>query len=395
MSVLDSLIDQNAWYSFLNYKEQRNLTKKEYEELKQYIDEKKYLPISSKIVAGDYSFSIPMKKKINKNASGQKRVVYSFSKEETIILKMIHYLLGEYDFLFAPNCYSFRQKIGPKQAFWKVVHTTLGYGYKVDIHNYFNSISVPKLLQMLKEKVDEKCYLFFEKLLEDKRVLYQGEILEEEKGVMAGTPISCFLSNLYLSELDWKMIDVCYARYADDILLFLPTKQELLKKVEEIRSTFKDLNLEINEKKEYFIDKGEPFEFLGFFYSSCGINLSPHSKQKMKAKIRRKARALRRWMLRKNVPSEKAMKALNNIFNYKFFYERPGKELNWSIWYFPVLTVSSGLKEIDSYFQQQLRYLKTGRYSKTDKSKVPYQLLKSTGYRSLVHEYYEFTKEKV
>ncbi len=395
MSVLDGLIDHEKWLSFLQYKEEKYGNEKELKELKAYIEEKRYFAISKKIVEGTYSFSIPMKKKINKNSSHQKRIIYSYSKEEMFLLKMINYLLSEeYDFLFAPNCYSFRGHIGPKQAFQNVAKKVSGYGYKVDIHNYFNSIFVPKLLQMVEQKVDQRSYFFFQSLLEDKRVIYQDKIIEEEKGVMAGTPISCFLSNLYLSSLDWKMENICYARYADDILLFMPTKEDLNRKVEEIHTVFNELDLQVNPDKEIFINPNEPFDFLGFSYDNGVIDLSSHAKKKMKAKIRRKARALRRWMMRKNLSPDKAMKALNNIFNYKFFYEKKGKELNWSLWYFPVITTDRGLKEIDSYFQQQLRYLKTGRYRECDKRNVSYENLKKTGYRSLVHEYYRYQKRK-
>lgn len=394
MSVLNRLIDEDAWNSFLQYKESQYVPEKEWQKLKDYIQNKKYLKIAQKIVDENYTFSIPNKKIINKNGSYKKRIVYSYSEEETLILKMIHYLFFEYDSLLAPNCYSFRKNIGPKQAFKQVTKGVKGYGYKVDIHNYFNSISVSKLLNILQEEVDRKDYNFLKKILENKKVLYKGEIIEEEKGVMAGTPISCFLSNLYLSKLDFAMQDVCYARYADDIIIFAPTQEELTDKIKYMHHYFASLDLVINPDKECYITPGEPFEFLGFSYYHKVIDLSSHAKKKMKAKIRRKAKALRRWMLRKNLSSDKAIKAMNNIFNYKFFYEKKGKELNWSIWYFPILTTDKGLREIDHYFQEQLRYIKTGNHHCSNMGKVPYSYLKELGYRSLVHEYYQFQKHR-
>ncbi len=394
MSPLERLIEDKEWDSFLEYQENRYLPKKELEELKEYIEKRKYQDACHRILEGTYTFSIPQKKYINKNGSSKKRIVYSFPKEETILLKMVHYLFQDYDFLLASNCYSFRKKIGPKQAFEEILKKHHGYGYKVDIHNYFNSIPISKLLPMLEEKLDSFSYTFLKSILESKKVSYQGEIIEEEKGVMAGTPISCFLSNLYLSELDFRMKKECYARYADDILLFMDTKEALEEKVKEMHAIFSSLELTINPEKEKYIDIQSPFEFLGFSYYQGEIDLADHAKKKMKDKIRRKARALRRWMLRKNLPPEKAMKALNNIFNYKFFCEKKGRELNWSIWYFPVLTTDCSLKEIDHYFQDQLRYIKTGRVHQKDKRNIPYEVLKETGYRSLVYEYYAFQKRK-
>lgn len=39
-------------------------------------------------------------------------------------------------------------------------------------------------------------------LLIDKKVFFQGQIIEEEKGIMAGVPISAFLSNVFLNDID-------------------------------------------------------------------------------------------------------------------------------------------------------------------------------------------------
>ncbi len=393
MSVLDGLIEHNNWLLFLSSKENISNTK-EYQDLKKFIEEKQYALIAQKIVANEYQFSIPRKVMINKNNSSKKRVIYQFNEEENKILKMIHFLLQKYDSLLCDNCYSFRKKIGPKQAFFKIASSFQGYGYKVDIHNYFNSIPIDKLLVLLKSKVDDKCYSFFEKLLMDKRVIYKGNIIEEKKGAMAGTPISCFLSNIYLSPLDFLMKDESYARYADDIILFADTKEELDNQILIIHQYFKENGLEINPLKEKYYLPNEKIEFLGFSYKNKKIDLSNHAIRKMKKKIKRKSRALRKWALTKNISLEKAMKSMNKIFNYKFFCDRKGKELNWSIWYFPVINSVTGLEEIDRYFQNNLRYIMTGNYHKSNNWKVSYQTLKESGYKSLVHEYYEFHSKK-
>ena len=82
---------------------------------------------------------------------------------------------------------------------------------------------------------------------------------------------------------------------------------------------FKKYGLEINHDKEHYYENNAKFEFLGFSYDNGVIDLSDKAVLKMKAKIRRKSRALRRWKLRKDIPEISSMKALNNIFNYFFF----------------------------------------------------------------------------
>lgn len=47
---------------------------------------------------------------------------------------------------------------------------------------------------------------------------------------MAGTPMSPFLANVYLTEMDkyFEERDVLYFRYSDDIILFADSMEELL-----------------------------------------------------------------------------------------------------------------------------------------------------------------------
>ena len=81
------------------------------------------------------------------------------------------------------------------------------------------------------------------------------------------------------------------------------------------------------------------------------------------------------------------MKGLIRIFNDKFFESGDPRALTWSRWFFPVINRTDGLREIDNYLQQYIRYLGTGRHTKAN-YRVRYADLKALGYRSLAHEYY-------
>lgn len=391
MSVIDFLIDDNNWIEYLNYKNNQFITKKEYKELNEFISNKKYIDITSKIVNNTYTFSIPKKVYINKNKSSKKRIVYKYNKEEVIILKMIQYLMNEYDYLLCKNCYSFRREINSKDAFYFISKNNYNkYGYKLDIKNYFNSIPTNRLLEILKNSLDKKDYLFFYKLLSNNKVIDKNNLISENKGAMAGCPISCFLSNIYLADLDKHFENEIYARYADDIIIFNDNYDELINQIEYIHNFLKSKGLCINSDKEEYINKNEEFNFLGFKYYQRNISLANHTVYKMKHKLKRKAKALRRWAKRKNIDYYKACKAYIKIFNYKFFYENKNKELNWSLWYFPVINNTDDLKIIEQYFLENIRYIITGKYSKSNKWKVPYYKIKELGYISLVNKYYKY-----
>ena len=113
----------------------------------------------------------------------------------------------------------------------------------------------------------------------------------------------------------------------------------------------------------------------------------------MKGKIRRATKRLMRWSSKNHLEPEKAMKGLINHFNRVFFENSDTESLTWSRWFFPVINHTDGLKEIDHYLQQNIRFLSTGKHNKTN-YKTDYDKLKRLGYKSLVNEFYKYKNIK-
>ena len=245
----------------------------------------------------------------------------------------------------------------------------------------------------MKQDIDDKpLYSLFESILTNTNVIYNEQIVEEQKGVMAGTPISAFLANYYIKEIDeffWNQ-NVVYFRYADDIILFCNSQEELNNYQTQLLSFFKKYKLVINPQKEYFFKPNDTWEFLGFSFDGKEIDLSKNAIRKIKGKIRRSARGIRRWMLKKKANNEVALKAMNRKYNKKFFGKQDKEDLSWKYWFFPTITTAKSLKIIDRYMQEQQRYIVTGKHNKRNYKVVPYSTLKECNYRSLVHEYYLF-----
>ena len=115
MSIIDELKKEKNWQSFLKYmKESKLSTQKEKDYIEKYIKQGKYLDLVGKIVNGEYSFLPPTKFLTGKE---KQKAFYSYNKDETMILKLIAYLLKEkYDNYFTPNCYSNRKNCGVRQG---------------------------------------------------------------------------------------------------------------------------------------------------------------------------------------------------------------------------------------------------------------------------------------
>ncbi len=373
------------------------MPKKVIKRYQEFINNKEYKELAEKIAKSEYEFSIPKKVEIGKLGKKKKRVVYKFKKEENYILKLLSFLLYKYDYLFSPNLYSFRKSFGVKKAITDITWNNKiksMYGYKVDISNYFNSIPVDNLLEELeKDLKDERLFIFLKDLLKNKKVEYSGKIIEEEKGIMAGVPISSFLANYYLKDLDYYFYknNILYARYADDIIVFGNEEEDIEEYKRVIKNFLKEKKLSINIDKEFFYKPDEKIEFLGFSYESGIIDISENSFKKIKGKIRRTARGLRRWMIKNNASPEVTLKAMNRKYNKKFFGKNED-DLTWKYWFFPVITTKETLQQIDLYMQDEQRYVVTGKHNKRNFEKVPYEFLKKCNYKSLVNEFYKYCK---
>ena len=399
-SILTQLTRQETWEEFLAYRLLKGrFTWYEFKEADNYVEREKYLPLAQKIAKGE-RLGIPTKKIINKMGTGKKRVVYSFAPDEMMLLKLIAFKLYDYDEHFAPNCYAFRQGKKVSDAIFHINRAIGGrkmWAYKLDIHDYFNSISIDILLPILAEMMndDPLLYRFFVNMLTNNQVIFNGEAIFENHGVMAGTPTSPFLADVYLKEVDRYFNDanVIYARYSDDIILFAPNQETLETYQRKIKDFLKQYRLEINPDKENIYTPDDAYEFLGFKCHADIIDLSEATKRKMKGKIKRAAKSLMRWSNKNHMEPEKAMKALINRFNRVFFENDNNELLTWSRWFFPVINRTDGLKEIDHYLQQNIRFLSTGKHYKGN-YKTDYAQLKHLGYRSLVNEFYKYKKHE-
>ena len=394
-SILTQFVRQETWEEFLAYRLMKGrFTWHEFDEADRFVEQEDYLHLAQGILQGE-GLGIPKKKIVNKMGTGKKRVVYSFAPDEMVILKLIAFKLYDYDACFTPNCYAFRRGIKASDAIFRI-RQAIGdrrmWAYKLDIHDYFNSMSIDILLPMLADMLadDPQLYRFFEKMLTDNRVEYNGETILESHGVMAGVPTAPFLADVYLKEVDRYFHDahVIYARYSDDIIMFAPDRKMLEVYISQMAEFLRRYQLEVNPDKEKIYSPDEAYEFLGFKCFAHDIDISEATKKKMKGKIRRATNSMMRWKIRNHIEPEKAMKGLINHFNRIFFENDDTESLTWSRWFFPVINKTDGLKEIDHYLQQNIRFLAAGKHNKAN-YKTNYAQLKQLGYRSLVNEYYK------
>ena len=399
MSLIDKLFDLSTWEKFYSYKANLKCSKRFTIELREFIDSRSYLKCEDCIRSLE-ELPLPARSVISKMSTQKKRTVYKYPYEFNMVLKLLTYLtLRKYDHIYSRDLYSFRPGVSAKDAIDHITHTRSLhslYSYKVDVSNYFNSIPVDKLCCILDQTItdDDELLKFMKALLCEERVISDGEVICEQKGIMAGTPIASFYANLYLKDLDdyFTSRNILYARYSDDIIVFAHTESELAAYKDVILTHLASKGLEVNPNKEVFGKPEDGFCFLGIEVKDGRIDIAPASVVKLKQKMRRKARALERWRCRKDLDGTKAATAFIRIFNHKLLEVNEDSDLTWSLWFFPVITTDKSLHAIDLYAQDLIRYLISGTHTKS-RFNVRYEDIKALGYRSLVNEYYKLPTE--
>ncbi len=397
---LETIGDGSQWERFYEYCEAgEHATKQELSELRQFIDCGSFLTWDTHFRQGK-PFPYAERTVLNKKGTDKKRVVYMFPGEAGIVLKYLSFRLHEYDGVFADNLFSFRMNRGVKRAvsdLLSVPGLSDKYVYKLDIHDYFNSVDVERIIPLIERAIGADqpgLCAFLKDFLRNPYVIDAGRVIEDRKGIMAGNSLSSFLANLYLADMDRDFADrgIIYARYSDDIIVMADTEEEIGRYQDEILTRLSEKGMTVNPKKVFYARPGEPWDFLGITYHAGKVDVARASVEKMKGKIRRKARALYRWKVKKGASDEQTIRAYIRHFNRKFYANPNKSELTWCRWFFPVINTDESLKELDAYLIENIRFLVTGRHTKAN-YRLRYETIKSYGFRSLVHEYYAIANE--
>lgn len=395
-SFLDVLKSKDEWESFLKDKIDSNyINKWEQDLIRNYIDEEKYLEAAKQIEEGCYPQELVTKQIVLKPGSEKKRCRYNYSDDVTITLKYLLQYLFKYDDLYPVTCYSYRINHGVKQAVRKLKRKPRFanmYCVNAEIHNYLNAMNVSILLDRLSfvKEDDPEVYRIFERILSRPEVMYEEHIIQDNHGAMAGIPLTPFFANVYLRDIDTVFAEnqIDYFRYDDHVMFFAESMEELERLKTFFIAQLALSKLSVSPSKISVKQPGEVIEFLGFACKDGELDLTDSLKEQMKARIKKKAEAARRWQMTRKYASDKAASALIRSMNKTFYGYDDEKGVRWDGWFFPSLTVTDGLQEIDRYMQLYIRYCITGKHYKGN-YRITYDQMKKWGYKNLVNAYYK------
>lgn len=218
----------------------------------------------------------------------------------TVIDRMVQQAIAQvlapvFEPVFSDHSYGFR----PGRSAHDAVRKAYGYyeeGYRhvvdIDMAKYFDTINHDKLMNMLREHVDDKglCRLIFRFLRSG--VMKDGICSPTPQGAPQGGPLSPILSNIYLTKFD-RLLEgrgLRFVRYADDCNIYVKSPRAA-ERVMASCSRFLEgtLKLKVNREKSQV---GSPLKlkFLGFALydvrGKSGIRIHEKSEKRFRDKVR-------------------------------------------------------------------------------------------------------------
>lgn len=398
-SVLDIAADLEKRQAFLRHLDGRGIR---YHEQERYAQTQAYLLCEDcprdlqRLKDGDFFFSAPFHYRVPKNASGKMRDVYAFRGREKYLLSLIAWVMHDFDDAMLPQgLYSFRRSVQARD-FLKRVRELKDFGehyvIKADISGYVGSIVPEKIIPQL-----EAMWEFDPALLELLKYLLlrreciekDGSVVKCEPGGMGGVPVANHFMNVYLTEADryfYPRVPL-YSRYSDDIMILSRNRTEAEERMERLLQFLEERQLRTNPEKTCLLMPGESVEILGFKVLNGKIDISDHALEKAKRKLRLRAGRILKNKKHSCLTDAQAAVQMIDYCNAVFFGEGKRHELCWARWYFPMLSAIDGMREIDRYAQDAIRFVMCGSMKRT-RYRIGYEQLRLLGYKSLVHAYY-------
>jgi len=199
-----------------------------------------------------------------------------------------------YEEIFSEYSYGFR----PNRSCHDAIKQALMYlndGYEwvidIDIEQFFDKVNHDKLIQVLREQVNDSPTLNLIRKYLKAGVMEDGLEKATKTGVPQGGPLSVICSNVYLDRLDKELEQraLRFVRYADDILIFTKSEMAANRVMKSIRDWLeRKLFLKVNAAKTKVV-RPTRSKYLGFTFLKHGgewkIKPTTEKKKALKQKL--------------------------------------------------------------------------------------------------------------
>lgn len=160
----------------------------------------------------------------------------------------------------------------------------------IDIEQFFDKVNHDKLIQILREQVNDSTTLNLIRKYLRAGVMENGLEKATKTGVPQGGPLSVILSNIYLDKLDKELEQrgLRFTRYADDVLIFTRSEMSANRVMKSISDWLeRKLFLKVNATKTKVV-RPTRSKYLGFTFLKNGgeWKVKPINEKKKALKVK-------------------------------------------------------------------------------------------------------------
>ena len=237
--------------------------------------------LSASLREGTYLPAPLLRADIPKRTPGQTRVLHIPTIRDRVVERaVVNTIAHDVDRIMSPCSFAYRTGIGADDAVHHLA-TLRDDGYRhvlrTDVEDYFPNLDVEDALTVLAPVVGCPRTIDLIRLIARPRRA-RGERRTRSRGIAQGSCLSPLLANLVLNDADHALNDAGYgyARFADDIVVCAPARDDLLAARELLGSLVAAHGLNLNEEKTAMTTFDEGFCFLGVDFSRTRPAVDPH-----------------------------------------------------------------------------------------------------------------------
>ena len=237
--------------------------------------------LSASLREGTYLPAPLLRADIPKRIPGQTRVLHIPTIRDRVVERaVVNTIAHDADRIMSPCSFAYRTGIGADDAVHHLA-TLRDDGYRhvlrTDVEDYFPNLDVEDALTVLAPVVGCPRTIDLIRLIARPRRA-RGERRTRSRGIAQGSCLSPLLANLVLNDADHALNDAGdgYARFADDIVVCTPARDDLLAARELLGSLVAAHGLNLNEEKTAMTTFDEDFCFLGVDFSRTRPAVDPH-----------------------------------------------------------------------------------------------------------------------
>ncbi len=210
----------------------------------------------------------PLRRFTMRKPDGRQRILSAqYLKDKFVQRALLAVLEPRAEAIFHEDSYAYRPGRNVAMALERTrerIRIGLDWLVDADIQSFFDSIPHRPLLRRLKPFVDDRrAMALIEQWLQGGA--HQTSFLGGGRGIAQGAILSPLFCNLYLDQMDRELAqaNIPFVRFADDFLLFAPTKAQAEQALAFVRQILDKLGLELHPRKTRVVRSSPEVGFLG------------------------------------------------------------------------------------------------------------------------------------